>query len=251
MGGIMITLLVLAVALDAGAPPAAVVMPTPRRDAKLILADYARAIGDEKAWAKHKSMRVKREVVIKAMNFKTVEETRLVRTGKVLSVSSMPGMGLIRRGYDGRTAWGDDPIYGLRVLKGQEADEVRIAATWSSEWHLGEVYKLLGAVAPPAGAPKDRALECVELGRPHGGPTTTTCFDAQTHLRVWEKGVQSSPGGDVPYVTRFSEWRVLDGVRVWRKEELTVGPVTMEGHIVEIVFDEPAPAKLFKLPKKK
>jgi hypothetical protein len=251
MSATMITLLVLAAALDAGAPPAPVVTPNRLRDAKLILADYARAIGDEKAWHKHKSIRVKREVVIKAMNFKTVEETHLVRSGKVVSVSSTPGMGLIRRGYDGRTAWGDDPIYGLRVLAGAEADELRIAATWNSEWHLGEVYAVLGAVAPPAGAPQDRALECVELGKRHGGPPTTTCFDAQTHLRVWEKGAQSSPGGDVPYVTRFSEWRVLDGVRVWRKEELTVGPVTMEGHIVEIVFDEPAPAQLFTLPKKK
>jgi len=247
----MITLLVLAAALDAGAPSATVVMPSHLRDPKLVLADYARAIGPEQAWHKHKSLRVKREVSIKAMNFKTVEETHLVRAGKVLSASSTPGMGLIRRGYDGHVAWGDDPIYGLRVLTGTEADELRIAATWNSEWRLGEAYTLLGAVAPPASAPKDLALECVELGKPHGGPPTTSCFDAQTHLRVWEKGVQSSPGGDVPYVTRFSEWHLVDGVRVWRKEEMTVGPVTMEGRIVEILFDEPMPAQLFTLPKKK
>jgi hypothetical protein len=251
MGGTMITLLVLAAALDAGAAPAPVVTPGSLRDAKLVLADYARAIGDEKAWKRHKSVRVKRQVSVKAMNFDSVEETRLVRAGKVFSTSSTPGMGTFRRGYDGHTAWGDDPIFGLRVLSGAEAEEVRIAATWNSEWRLGEIYSVLGAVPPPAGAPQDRPLECVELGKRHGGQPTTICFDAKTHLRLWEKGVQSSQGGDVPYATRFSDWRPVDGVRVWHQEDVTVGPVTMAGHIVEIVFDEPVPGHLFTLPKQK
>jgi hypothetical protein len=52
-------------------------------------------------------------------------------------------------------------------------------------------------------------------------------------------------------VTKFSDWRPVDGVQVWHQEVVTVGPVTMEGHIVEIVFDEPIPASLFALPRKK
>jgi hypothetical protein len=63
--------------------------------------------------------------------------------------------------------------------------------------------------------------------------------------------VQASQGGQVPYVTRFSDWRSVDGVLVWQQEEVTVGPVTMAGRIVEIVFDEHFPATLFALPKKK
>ena len=63
--------------------------------------------------------------------------------------------------------------------------------------------------------------------------------------------MQASQGGKVPYVTRFSDWRPVDGVLVWHHEEVTVGPVTMEGRIVEIVFDEHFPATLFSLPKKK
>ena len=246
----MIALIALVAALDAGAPPAKLVAPRSLREAKLVLADYARAIGDERAWQKHKSLRVKREVSVKAMNFKSQEETRLARAGKVFSISSTPGMGTFQRGYDGRIAWGDDPIFGLRVLTGAEADEVRVAATWNSEWRLGEIYSPVRAVAPPEGSPQGQALECVELGKPQGKPSVA-CFDAQTHLRVWEKGVQSSQAGEVPYVTRFSDWRLVEGVRVWHREDVTIGPVTMEGRIVEIVFDEPAPAKLFALPKRK
>ena len=247
---LMLVLFVLAAAIDAGAPAAQVAPPAALRNAKAILADYAKAIGNEKAWKKHRSVRVKREVTVKLMNFKGVEETRLVRGGKIFSTSVMPGIGTFRRGYDGRVAWSEDPIFGRRVLKGAEADEVRIAATWNSEWHLGEVYSPVRSVPTPAAASRGQALECVELGKPHGKPSVA-CFDRKTHLRVWEKGVQASQGGEVPYATKFSDWRVVDGVRVWHQEEVTAGPVTMSGRILELVFDEPVPAKLFSLPKQK
>ena len=249
-GDIMILLLAMLVAVDGGAAPTPVAKPLELRDARRILADYAAAIGDERAWRKHKSVRVKREVSVKSMNFRTVEETRLVRGGKLASVSSAPGLGTSRRGSDGRTAWGDDPIFGLRVLTGAEAEEVRIAATWNAEWHLAELYAQVRAVPPPADAPNPRSLECVELGK-REGKATITCFDRQSHLRVWEKGVQASQGGDVPYVTRFADWRLVDGVRVWHHEEITVGPVTMQCQLLGVTFDEPVPARLFQVPKAK
>jgi hypothetical protein len=247
---VMLALLAVVAALDAGAPPVAVATPAVLRDAKLVLADYANAIGEEKAWRRHRSVRVKREVQVKSMNFKSEEETRLVRSGKLISTSTMPGLGTFRRGYDGKVAWGEDPISGLRVLKGDEADEVRIAATWNLEWHLAEVYAPVRAVVPPDDAPQGKPLECVELSKAHGQPSVA-CFDAVTHLRVWEKGVQASQGGSVPYVTRFSDWRTVDGVRVWHAETVTVGPLTMDGRIVSIVFDEPVAPGVFALPAKR
>jgi len=248
----MVALLALVFAIDAGpvVPPAATVASAPLRDAKLILADYTRAIGDEKAWKRHKSLRVKREVSVKAMNFTSQEETRVARGGKVFSISKMPGMGTFRRGCDGRTAWAEDPIGGLRVLKDAEAEDVRIGAAWNSEWHLADTYAKVESITPPKTAPADKSLECIRLNKKQGAPTQL-CFDSATHLRVWEQGVQASQGGQVPYVTTFSDWRPVDGVQVWHHETVTVGPVTMEGQIVEIVFDEPAPANLFALPRKK
>jgi len=250
----MLVLIALVVALDGGAPPVVAVTvvpaPAPLREAKSILADYAKAIGDEQAWKKHKSIRLKREVSVKSMHFVSHEETRVERGGKVFTTSEMPGMGTFKRGSDGRKAWAEDPIGGLRVLTGAEAEDVRIAATWNSEWRLDKVYAKVSTVPPPSDVPPGQTWECVELSKAKGKPSTL-CFDGTTHLRVWERGVQASQGGDVPYVTRFSDWRVVDGVRVWYQEDVAVGPVNMEGHMVEIVFDEPTPTNLFGLPKKK
>jgi hypothetical protein len=257
--GRMLALLALLLAVDAGTPPSEThsqvaktpaVAQAPLRDAKTVLADYARAIGDEKLWKKHKSVRVKREVAVKSMQFVSHEETRIARGGKIFGESQMPGMGTFRRGCDGRVAWAEDPIGGLRALKGAEEEDLRIGSAWNSEWHLADTYRKVLSVLPPKAMPVGQDWECVELHKLKGQPTVL-CFDRKTHLRVWEQGVQASQGGQVPYVTRFSDWRPVDGVLVWHHEVVTVGPVTMEGRIVEIVFDEPIPANLFALPRRK
>lgn len=251
---LMIVLFALLVAIDAGPPAAANPVATPShtslRDAKAVLADYATAIGNEKLWQKHKCVRVKREVVVKAMQFVSQEQTRVCKGGKLLGESQMPGMGLFRRGSDGQTAWAEDPIGGLRVLKDAEAEDVQIGAAWNSEWHLAEVYAKIVSVPPPKAAPADRPLECIDLQKRKGQPSTL-CFDRASHLRVWEQGVQASQGGQVPYVTTFSDWRAVDGVRLWHHEVVTVGPVTMESQIVELKFDETMSPSLFALPRKK
>jgi len=248
---VMITLLALVLAVDAGAimPVPIPAQPAALREANAVVGDYARAIGDEKNWQKHRTVRVKREVTVKAMHFASNEETRMARGGKVFSSSEMPGMGTFQRGSDGHRAWSKDPIGGARLLKDGEAEDVRIAATWNSEWHLGEVYAKAISVAPPVAPPAGEAWECVEFQKVKGG-STTICFDRKTHLRALEKGVQPSQGGQVPYVTRFSDWRPLEGVLVWYHENVTVGPVTMESQVMQITFDEPIPATLFKLPRK-
>lgn len=252
----MIALLALFLAVDAGTPPApnaatpTSATPSTLRDAKAVLADYATAIGDEKRWKHHKCMRVKRAVTVKAMQFVSEEQTRVCKGGKILGESQMPGMGLFRRGSDGRTAWAEDPIGGLRVLKNAEAEDVQIGAAWNSEWHLAEIYAKVVSVPTPKAAPDGRPLECVELQKKKGQPTTL-CLDRETHLRVWEQGVQASQGGLVPYVTKFSDWRPVDGVKLWHHEVVTVGPVTMESQIVEVKFDEAMSPNLFALPRKK
>jgi hypothetical protein len=252
----MIALFALLLAVDAGTPAAshaATATPTAAatlRDAKEVLADYAKAIGDEKLWKKHKCVRVKRDVTVKAMQFVSQEQTRICKGGKILGESQMPGMGLFRRGSDGRTAWAEDPIGGLRVLKDAEAEDIQLGAAWNSEWHLAELYAKVVSVPTPKAAPSEHPLECVELHKTKGQPTVL-CFDRSSHLRAWEQGVQASQGGQVPYATRFSDWRLVDGVRVWHHEVVAVGPVTMEGQVVELKFDEPTPSTLFALPRKK
>lgn len=230
-------------ALLAATPPAA-----SARNADAILDDYARAVGGEAAWKKHQTMRVKTDVEAKGMQIKGSEERWLTSSGKMLSVTSLAAIGNIRQGSNGKVRWSEDPINGLRILKGAEDEEARIDGSWNADVNLKKLYQSWRVVDPPTAPPAGKRYECVELKAKLSKPTTA-CFDAETHLRVYQKGEHSTPQGDVPYTATFSDWRTVEGVKMPYVEEMTAGPMTLEARVVDLKFDEKLDPKMFDVPK--
>ena len=178
------------------------------------------------------------------------EEHWATADGKNLSESTLKDVGTFRQGSDRHAAWSQDPVFGLRKLDGAEAEEARINGTWNAEPDLASLYLAVKSVPPPkeAQAEPGTSLECVELQRKIGKPSVL-CFDAKTHLRVVQTGVQPSPGGDIPYKLVFGDWRTIKGIKTWYLEKMTAGPTTVEGRITSLVFDEKIPASRFKMPR--
>jgi hypothetical protein len=229
-------------AADAGVAPA-----TPR-PVKSILADYTRAIGGARALGKHKNVYLKREIAVKGMGVGGTEERWATASGQVLSVTTLPGIGVIKQGSTGRVRWSEDPINGLRILEGAEEEQARIEGTWNADVKLDKLYKTIRPAPPPKEAPQDQALECVELVPALGKPAIA-CFDAGTHLRAYQQGKQATPQGEIPYSARLSDWRDVEGVKLPFREETTAGPMTVEARLAEVKFDQKMAPSLFKLPK--
>lgn len=236
-----LALVVLPLATVAAAPA------PPGRAPDAILQDYAAALGGQKAWMRHRSVRIKRQVEVRGMQIQGTEERHATAAGKVLSVTTIPGMGTFRQGSTGRVRWAEDPINGLRVLAGPEDETARIDSTWSADFQLKKLYKEVRAAPPPAEAPAGAGYECLEL-IPRLARPAITCFDGKTHLRVLQKGVHATPQGDVPYTAQFRDWRAVDGVKVPFEEQMTAGPMTLEARILEIEFDAKVDPKLFEMP---
>src|SRR5882757_10295438 len=175
------TILIL---LAAAAAPTA---PQPTRAPSAILADYARAVGGEKAWRRHRSLYLKRTIVVKGMEISGTEERYATAAGQTLTISDIPAMGKFRQGCDGHACWSEDPINGLRLLSGVEDEEARLDGAWDSEVHLARNYQKVRSVPPPEPVPAGALYECVEL-TPRTAPPLVTCFDAGMHLRVFQKG---------------------------------------------------------------
>ena len=230
------------------AAAAATTVEPPARTSSAILADYVRAIGGEKAWRRHRSVYLKRAIVARGMEITGTEERYATAAGQALTISDIPGMGRFRQGCDGHACWSEDPINGLRVLSGVEDEEARIDGAWNSEVQLAKSYEKVRAVPPPEPAPKGQLYECIEL-TPRSAPPVVTCFDARTHLRVFQKGTRTGPQGAVPYLTRFSDWRAVHGMKIPYGEETTAGPLTIEARVVEIKLDRPIDLSLFAVPK--
>jgi hypothetical protein len=155
---------------------------------------------------------------------------------------------VIKQGSTGRVRWSEDPINGLRVLKGAEEEQARIDGTWNADVKLDKLYKTIRPAALPDGAPKDDPLECLELVPAKGLPAVA-CFDTRTHLRAFQQGKQSTPQGEVPYSARLSDWREVEGVKLPFREETTAGPMTVEAKLAEVKFDQKLAPSLFQMPR--
>jgi zinc protease len=232
---------------DAAVKPARTTEPAAKsaRTADAILADYATAVGGASA-RKKKSVHLKLEIEAKGMNVRGSEERWMSAPANLLSVTTLPGVGTFRQGANARVRWAEDPINGLRILKGVEDAEARMDATWDADLKAKQLFKKVVVVPPPEGAPAN--VECLELTPPVGKPRTA-CFDATTHLRVFQKGVRATPQGEVPYMVQETEWREVEGVKVPHLESMTAGPLTLEGRLVQITFGEKMPPAMFQAPK--
>jgi hypothetical protein len=221
---------------------------TPLRPAQAVLADYASAIGGKDAWKRLRSVHAKRTLTVAGQGANGSEEHWATADGKNLSVSTLRDVGTFRQGFDGRAAWSQDPVFGLRKLEGAEQEEARVNGAWNAEPDLARLYLNVKSVSPPKEADPGSDLECVELQKKQGKPSVL-CFDAKTHLRAMQIGVQPSPGGDIPYKLVFGDWRAIKGIKTWYLEKMTAGPTTVEGRITSLVLDEKIPASRFKMPK--
>jgi hypothetical protein len=223
-------------------------LPPRLRSADAVLADYVKAVGGPEVWKKHKTVHMTRKVEVKGMQIAGTEDRYATDGDKTLSITSLGAMGSFRQGSDGRVAWSEDPINGLRILEGAEAEEAKIDASWNAELQLAKLYQKVRAVQPPEPPPTGKKYECIELVGKLAKPATA-CFDAQTHLRTIQKGTHATAQGDVPYKVVFSDWRQVQGMSIPYQEEMTAGPVTIIGAVTDVQFDEKLDTKMFALPK--
>ncbi len=218
------------------------------RTPEALLADYEKALGGSEAWSHHKAVHVTRQVSAKAMQLRGTEEQFQTAAGKAISITTLPGLGTFKQGSTGKAQWTEDPINGLRVLSGAEADEMRLESTWNADIQLSKVYGKMRSVPPPVPAKPGSAHECLELGLTLAHPVTL-CFDTKTHLRTLQKGVHATPQGDVPYTAVFSDWRKVGGMMVSFLQEQTAGPMTLEVRTEEILLDPPIADSIFAMPR--
>ncbi len=222
----------------APATPAAAGLRTP--DA--ILADAVAATGGVAGWAAHKTAHVKLTITLQGMGMAGPEEHFQTNANRSLTLTSLPGVGSVREGSNGTVMWAQDPINGIRLLDGSEAEQARIEAAWNPDLQAHELFpKIETAIDSPAG------LECLTM-TPKIGPAIRTCYDGRTHLQVSQEGMRTTLQGDVPFHSVVKNWRPVGGVKIPFESEMQAGPITVVTTIDQIVFDEPMDDKMFEPP---
>jgi len=216
------------------------------RSPEAILADAVAATGGAAAWNAHKTAHYKMETTLQGMGMGGVGERFQTNTDKSLTVMEMTGLGRVREGTNGKVAWTEDPVQGIRYLDGPEAEQTRIGSSWNSDMHAGELFAKLESATEdgPDGTP----LECV-VATPKLGAPMRSCYDARTHLQVSQSGVRASPQGDMPFRAFVRDWRDVGGVKVPFESNTQLGPITTVDRVTALTFDEPLDEKMFDPPK--
>jgi hypothetical protein len=216
------------------------------RTPEQILADAVKATGGAAAWNAHKTAHYKVETTLQGMGMGGTGERFQTSGDKSLMTMEMTGLGVVREGTNGKVAWTQDPVLGIRYLDGVEAEQTRISSSWNADLRAGDLFVKLEAVTDTGsnGAP----LECV-VATPKLGAPLRSCYDAKTHLQVSQSGVRAGPQGDMPFRATIGDWRDVGGVKIPFESNTQLGPITTVDRVTAVTFDEPIDDKMFDPPK--
>jgi len=226
-----------------GAVPAPV--PGPARSADAIIADYINAMGGIAAHGKHTTLQMKTSIAIEQFGLRGTMRAMSAVGDKAYATGNLPGIGDLKQGSDGKRQWAYDPINGLRVLDGAEAEQFRVTSAWNAEIRIRELYRKVESKNDTG--PDGKSYECLVL-TPSVGLPSTNCFDPTTHLLAFRKATEVSPQGETPTTTVFTDWRETGGIKASFSQETTVGPVTFTTRLEEVTWDQPWDMKLCALP---
>jgi hypothetical protein len=210
-----------------------------------ILADMIGALGGAAAIGRHRSLHTKMEITFKGLGITGTAEHYGAAGDKALTVTEIPSLASTREGSDGTHFWSEDPINGLRLLEGVEAEQARIEVAWNAELRMKDLFRDIDAKNERT--EEGGYLECLTL-TPKVGPGMTNCFDPKTHLMVAQKGVRAGPQGDMPFAARLSDWRKVGDVKMAYATDMQVGPLAFSGRVMSVEIDLPVEAGLFEVP---
>ena len=117
----------------------------PARSVDAILTDMIAALGGAAAIGRHRSLHTKMEITFKGLGITGTAEHYGAVGDKALTVTEIPSLASTREGSDGTRFWSEDPINGLRLLEGSEAEQSRVEVAWNAELRMKDLFRDIDA----------------------------------------------------------------------------------------------------------
>jgi hypothetical protein len=158
--------------------------------------------------------------------------------------TEIPGMGTMRQGFDGTTAWASDPMNGPRLITGQEAAALIDNTSLSQMRRTPDQFAAM-AIAGPADVGGDAAT-CVKFTW-KSGRESTDCFSNASGLLVKSITKQAGPQGEMEVEMFIKDYRDVNGIFVPHRVESAMMGMAMTMVTTSVEFGPQAQA-LFTLP---
>lgn len=231
-------------ALTALIAVAAVAPALAAQDPAAILARYNKAVDPNGALASIQGMKSTVTMEAPAMGMSMTINAVAARPNLLVVVTEIPGLGTIRQGHDGNTAWSTDPMQGPRVLGGLEAAALIEGSSLNSIIRSADQFSAM----EPAGtydAGGDMTT-CVKFSW-KSGRETTDCFSNATGLLMRTLTKQMSQAGEVEVEMFMRDYKSASGLVMPHRIESNVMGMQMTMTTTSVEFG-PQDSKLFELP---
>lgn len=168
------------------------------------------------------------------------------KEGSFYTEQDMKGVGQVRAGKDGDQIWSDDPINGLRELRGLEAEQVAwlsslmLAADWQRHFANAETVEEVE---------EDGAKLYIVKLTSEDGAEMNLKLDAKTGLQRGLAFEQATPMGSIPLKLKMEDYRDFEGMKLAYRQvtEIPLANATLEIEKIEL-NPEISPAR-FQMPK--
>lgn len=213
-------------------------------EARDLVSRYVTAIGGRDAFMSRPAVNARGVFEMPAVGLRGDFAAAHAKSGEMLMKVTVPGIGEIVNGYDGKVAWATNPMTGPRVLSGEELRQVRDDADF---------------LASLREAPVVSSLETVGMGDMDGercyrvrviwasGRTTHDCYSVESGLLVGTEASQPSPMGTLDVTTVLSEYKDFGGVQMATLATIRQAGQDQVLRFVSIDF-EPIPKEVFAPP---
>ena len=213
--------------------------------AEEIFARHVAAIGGREAILKICAIRTIGTMRIVQMGITASVETIMAAPNLVLSKMTMPGIGDIASGFDGKTAWEANPMQGPRIKSERET----LMMSEESDFYGGLLYskerytsaETVGAVE--FGGEKTWQVKMVLKS----GRVVNDFFSIETGFRVGSQSTQESANGTIEITRVDSAYKQFGGIMVATKRDMLTGSAQMVMTASDIVIGEVSPS-VFALP---
>ena len=172
--------------------------------AREIVSRHVAAIGGDAAYRAVRSVRARGRVQIAAQGISGDVELLSARPNKLLNRVTIPGIGVIESGYDGKTGWSSSPVAGPELMTGRELSEAADDAWFDGTLHLTDHVREMTTMARQAfdghAAYKLRVVF-------QSGNEQLEYFDESTGLMLGSEATKASSRGLIPTVNVLRDYR--------------------------------------------
>jgi len=171
-----------------------------------VIARHVRAIGGEAAYRAVSSVRARGRVQIVAQGISGDVELLSARPNKLINRVTIPGIGLIESGFNGRMGWSTNPVAGPELLTGRQLSEAADDAWFDAALHLADHVRSMTTLARETfdGHPAYKLRVVYRSGNEQ-----VEYFDAESGLQIGSESTKASPQGLIPTVNVMRDYRLF------------------------------------------